>query len=48
VQAQSPLMQGLMGSYLDHSKTLFAQMQEQLQKTSVGLFPGMPGFPPKG
>ncbi len=47
LQAQSPLMQGLMGSYLDQSTNLFAQMQEQLQKASGGLFPGMPGFPTK-
>lgn len=53
LQAQSPLMQGLMGSYVEQSQALFAQMQEQLQKTSGGLFPGiavipgMPGFPPK-
>lgn len=47
LQAQSPLMQGLMGSYLEHSTNLFAQMQEQLQKASGGLFPGVPGFPPK-
>jgi polyhydroxyalkanoate synthesis repressor PhaR len=47
LQAQSPLMQGLMGSYLDQSTNLFAQMQEQLQKASSGLFPGVPGFPTK-
>jgi polyhydroxyalkanoate synthesis repressor PhaR len=47
LQAQSPLMQGLMGSYLEHSTNLFAQMQEQLQKASGSLFPGMPGFPMK-
>jgi len=47
LQAQSPLMQGLLGSYLDQSTNLFAQMQEQLQKASGGLFPGVPGFPIK-
>lgn len=47
LQAQSPLMQNLMGSYVDQSKALFDQMQEQLQKTSSTLFPGVPGFPPK-
>ena len=44
---QAPLMQGLMGSYLEQSTNLFAQMQEQLQKASGGLFPGLPGFPTK-
>ena len=35
-------MQGLMGNYLEQSKSLFAQMQEQMQ--AGALFPGMPGF----
>ena len=39
---QAPLMQGLMGNYLEQSKNLFVQMQEQMQ--SGVLFPGMPGF----
>jgi polyhydroxyalkanoate synthesis repressor PhaR len=48
LQGQSPaLMQNLMGVYVDQSKQLFAQMQEQLQKNSAGLFGAMPGFPPK-
>jgi polyhydroxyalkanoate synthesis regulator protein len=34
MQSQSPLMQGVMGSYVEQSKNLFAQMQEQLQKQS--------------
>jgi polyhydroxyalkanoate synthesis repressor PhaR len=48
LQGQSPVMQNLMGAYVEQSKALFAQMQEQLQKGPVGLFPGLPGFPPKG
>jgi len=47
---QAPVMQNLMGSYLEQSKKLFAQMQEQMGKPAEGLFPtmpGMPGFPPK-
>ncbi len=44
---QSPVMQNLMGAYVEQSKALFEQMQEQMQKSSVGLFPGMTGFPPK-
>ncbi|MBI5257321.1 MAG: polyhydroxyalkanoate synthesis repressor PhaR [Burkholderiales bacterium] len=39
---QGPLMQGLMGNYLEQSKTLFSQIQDQMQ--AGGLFPGMPGF----
>jgi len=46
LQGQAPMMQNLMGSYVEQSKAMFQQMQEQLQKTS-GLFPGVPGFPPK-
>ena len=46
LQGQSPVMQNLMGAYVEQSKTLFQQMQDQM-KASGGLFPGMPGFPPK-
>ncbi|MEK8052154.1 polyhydroxyalkanoate synthesis repressor PhaR [Ideonella sp. DXS22W] len=42
MSGQAPLMQGLMGNYLEQSKNLFVQMQEQIQSGS--LFPGMPGF----
>ncbi|HEY6134469.1 MAG TPA: polyhydroxyalkanoate synthesis repressor PhaR [Rubrivivax sp.] len=51
LHSQAPMMQGLMGSYVEQSQALFAQMQEQLRKSGVGLFPGipgLPGFPPKG
>ncbi|MFM8769571.1 MAG: polyhydroxyalkanoate synthesis repressor PhaR [Rubrivivax sp.] len=48
LQGQSPLMmQNLMGQYLEQSGSLFAQMQEQLQRNSAGLFAGMRGFPGK-
>jgi polyhydroxyalkanoate synthesis regulator protein len=48
LQGQSPtMMQNLMGQYLEQSGSLFAQMQEQLQRNSAGLFAGMPGFPGK-
>lgn len=43
---QAPLLQGLMGNYLEQSKSLFTQMQESMQ--AGGLFPGMPGFPGTG
>ena len=43
ISGQAPMMQGLMGSYLEQSKSLFAQMQEQLGKQAGGLFP-MAGF----
>ena len=48
LQGQSPsMMQNLMGQYLEQSGSLFAQMQEQLQRNSAGLFAGMPGFKSK-
>jgi polyhydroxyalkanoate synthesis repressor PhaR len=48
LSGQAPMMQGLMGNYLEQSKNLFAQVQEQMVKQAGALFPGMPGFtPPK-
>jgi polyhydroxyalkanoate synthesis repressor PhaR len=44
LSGQTPLMQNLMGSYLEQSKNLFQQMQEQMQKQAGAIFPGMPGF----
>lgn len=45
---QAPLMQGLMGNYLEQSKNLFVQMQEKVQQQmeSGALFPGIPGLMP--
>jgi polyhydroxyalkanoate synthesis repressor PhaR len=45
LNGQAPMMQGLMGSYLEQSKNLFVQMQEQMAKQAGSLFPGVPGFP---
>jgi polyhydroxyalkanoate synthesis repressor PhaR len=47
LKGQSPVMGNLMTAYVDQANTLFKQMQEQMQKSTAGLFPGMPGFPPK-
>jgi polyhydroxyalkanoate synthesis repressor PhaR len=44
ISGQSPAVQGLMGSYLEQSRNLFTQMQEQMAKQAETLFPGMPGF----
>jgi len=46
VSGQAPMMQNLMGSYLEQSKKLFEQMQEQMAKPGESLFP-IPNFPPK-
>ena len=48
LQGQAPVMQGLMGNYLEQSKSMFLQMQEQMAKQAETLFPGMAGLhPPK-
>ena len=39
VNVQAPVMQGLMSSYLDQSKNLFVQMQEQMHKQTGSMFP---------
>ena len=45
---QGPTMQGMMNNYIDQSKSLFVQMQEQMQgKSMFGGFPFMPGEKPK-
>ncbi len=48
LQGQAPAMQGLMGNYLEQTKAMFLQMQEQMAKQAESLFPGMGGLhPPK-
>jgi polyhydroxyalkanoate synthesis repressor PhaR len=39
---QGPMMQGMMNSYIDQSKNLFIQMQEQMQSQSKSLFGTFP------
>jgi polyhydroxyalkanoate synthesis repressor PhaR len=49
---QGPAMQSLISAYMDQSRNMFQQMQEQLQKQTRNVFsgfpfpgfPGMPGF----
>ena len=44
-----PMMQGMMNNYIDQSKSLFVQMQEQMQSQSkniFGTFPFVPGVAP--
>ncbi len=48
MNVQGPMMQGMMNNYIDQSKNLFIQMQEQMQsqsKTMFGAFP-FPGMTP--
>ncbi len=44
LNGQAPAVQGLMGNYLEQSRNMFMQMQEQMAKQAETLFPGMPGF----
>jgi polyhydroxyalkanoate synthesis repressor PhaR len=46
MNGQAPMMQGLMGNYLEQSKKLFMQMQEKMSEQAEHLMPtGFPGFP---
>ncbi|MBC7456505.1 MAG: polyhydroxyalkanoate synthesis repressor PhaR [Massilia sp.] len=45
MNVQGPMMQGMMNNYIDQSKNLFVQMQEQMQSQSKNLFGAFP-FPP--
>jgi len=48
LNGQAPVVQGLMGNYLEQSKQMFIQMQEKMAEQAKTLFPGVPGFvPPK-
>ena len=48
LNGQAPAVQGLMGNYMEQSRKMFVQMQEQMAKQAGAMFPGMPGFvPPK-
>jgi hypothetical protein len=44
---QGPAMQSMMSAYMEQSRSVFLQMQEQLQKQTRNMFPGFPfpGFP---
>ncbi|HYF27419.1 MAG TPA: polyhydroxyalkanoate synthesis repressor PhaR, partial [Baekduia sp.] len=52
MQVQAPMMQGMMTHYIDQSKNLFVQMQEQMEKQARSVFqtfpfPGAPGQGPQ-
>jgi len=44
MQVQAPMMQGMMSHYIDQSKNLFVQMQEQMQQQARSVFGNFP-FP---
>jgi polyhydroxyalkanoate synthesis repressor PhaR len=45
MNVQGPMMQGMMNNYIDQSKSLFVQMQEQMESQSKNMFGGFPYNP---
>ena len=45
LNGQAPMVQGLMGNYLEQSQNMFVQMQEQMAQQAATLFPGLPAKP---
>ncbi len=43
LNGQAPVVQNLMGNYMEQSRKMFAQMQEQMAKQAA-LFPTLPGL----
>lgn len=39
LNGQAPVVQGLMGNYLEQSRQVFVQMQDQMSKQAASLFP---------
>ena len=46
MNVQGPMMQGMMNTYIDQSKNLFMQMQEQMHSQSKAMFGTAFPFPP--
>jgi polyhydroxyalkanoate synthesis repressor PhaR len=46
LKGQAPMVQKMMGSYLEQSRNMFVQMQEQMAKQAGALFPGVSKSPP--
>jgi polyhydroxyalkanoate synthesis repressor PhaR len=46
MSVQGPIMQGMMTNYIEQSKTLFIQMQEQMQNQTKNMFGNFPFAPP--
>jgi len=47
MSVQAPMMQGMMSNYIEQSKSLFLQMQEQMQSQAKNVFGAFP-FPGVG
>jgi len=46
MNVQGPMMQGMMGNYIEQSKSLFIQMQEQMQTQAKTIFTAFPFVAP--
>jgi polyhydroxyalkanoate synthesis repressor PhaR len=46
MQVQTPMIQGMMSHYIDQSKNLFVQMQDQMQQQARSVFQSFPFAPP--
>ena len=46
MNVQGPMMQGMMSNYIEQSKSLFIQMQEQMQSQTKNMFGTFPFVPP--
>jgi len=46
LNGQAPMVQGLMGNYMEQSRQVFLKMQEQMAKQTTTLFPGLPALKP--
>ena len=44
LNGQAPMVQGVMGNYMEQSRQVFLQMQEQMAKQAGTLFPGLPAI----
>jgi polyhydroxyalkanoate synthesis repressor PhaR len=47
MSVQTPMIQSMMSNYIDQSKNIFVQMQDQFQNQTFSLFNNL-GFPPPG
>ncbi len=47
MNVQGPMMQGMMSNYIEQSKSLFIQMQEQMQSQSKNMFGVFPFVAPE-
>jgi polyhydroxyalkanoate synthesis repressor PhaR len=47
LSGQAPMLQGMMGNYLEQSKKLYVQMQEQMQQQAKQMMGAFQASPPK-